>query len=152
MESEAEVGRFYINGHCGKELQTCLQEMGHTQLSTPVMMDNLPTEEIINRKVKQRNTRAMLMRYYWIQDRGKLIVLSISLVTHLVGLAIGVLASFGVQTAALSLKPVVPNGQVNSAGNNTGQHLVSGFQWATWVSLTWIGQISLLRKNALRTP
>eukprot|EP00957_Ditylum_brightwellii_P002202 169252-Ditylum_brightwellii.AAC.1 len=44
-------------------------EMGHPQLPTIVITDNSTAEGIVNDHVKQRRTRAMDMRFYWIRDR-----------------------------------------------------------------------------------
>eukprot|EP00957_Ditylum_brightwellii_P034319 2603156-Ditylum_brightwellii.AAC.1 len=48
-----------------------LQEMGHPQSPTIVITDNFTVEGIVSNHVKQRRTRAMDMRFYWIRGRVK---------------------------------------------------------------------------------
>jgi hypothetical protein len=43
--------------------------MGHKQPPTPVACDNSTAAGIMNRKVKQQRSKAMDMRFYWVQDR-----------------------------------------------------------------------------------
>ena len=40
------------------------------QTPTPIITDNAVAEGIINRIVKQQKSKAMDMRYYWLQDRA----------------------------------------------------------------------------------
>ena len=49
--SEAECGALYINACKAVKEHTILQEMGQTQPSTPMQMDNSTAEGIINAKV-----------------------------------------------------------------------------------------------------
>ena len=43
--------------------------MGHPQPPTPIQTDNTTLRGIITNTVKQRKTRAMDMRFYWLRDR-----------------------------------------------------------------------------------
>eukprot|EP00957_Ditylum_brightwellii_P140161 10680087-Ditylum_brightwellii.AAC.1 len=67
--AEAEIGALYSNARKGEELRLALTEMGHPQLPTPVLTDNSTTCGIINITVKQRRTRAIDMRFYWVRNR-----------------------------------------------------------------------------------
>jgi hypothetical protein len=46
-----------------------LEELGHEQPPTPMVTDNSAASGIANDSVKQRRSKAMDMRYYWIRDR-----------------------------------------------------------------------------------
>jgi hypothetical protein len=45
--------------------------MGHPQLATPIQTDNECAPGIVNNTVKQRRSKAIEMRFYWIKDRVK---------------------------------------------------------------------------------
>lgn len=67
--TEAEVGGVYHNARDGVPLRTALEEMGHPQPSTPIITDNTTAHGILNRTVKQQRSKAIDMRFYWVQDR-----------------------------------------------------------------------------------
>jgi hypothetical protein len=59
--------------HNAKEasaLRTVLMEMGHEQPPTPLVTDNVTAAGIANDTVKQKQSKAMDMRFYWLRDRG----------------------------------------------------------------------------------
>jgi hypothetical protein len=60
----------YINAQKAVEMRTIRQEMGHPQPPTPMQTDNSTAEGIINSKVQPKRTKAMEMRFHWLQDRG----------------------------------------------------------------------------------
>eukprot|EP00957_Ditylum_brightwellii_P130302 9939585-Ditylum_brightwellii.AAC.1 len=66
--TEAEVGALYTNARKGEELRTALEEMGHPQPPTPIVIDNTTANGIVNDTVKQRRLRAIDMRFYWLKD------------------------------------------------------------------------------------
>ena len=68
--TEAELGAMYINAKEAIPIRKTLQELGHPQPPTPIITDNAVAHGIINRTVKQQKSKAMDMRYYWIQDRS----------------------------------------------------------------------------------
>ena len=43
--------------------------MGHPQPKTPIQTDNLTAEGVINIKIQPKRTKAMDMRFHWLQDR-----------------------------------------------------------------------------------
>ena len=45
--------------------------MGHRKLETPLKADNYISNGISNSRVKQKRTKAMYVRFYWVQDRVK---------------------------------------------------------------------------------
>jgi hypothetical protein len=67
--TEAEVGAIFHNAQDGEMLRTTLEELGHPQPATPIQTDNAVAEGIINDKVKQRRSKAIDMRFYWVRDR-----------------------------------------------------------------------------------
>jgi hypothetical protein len=67
--AEAGVGATFYNCKAAVPLRTALEELGHAQPPTPVQVDNATAVGIANRTVKQVRSRAMDMRFYWIQDR-----------------------------------------------------------------------------------
>jgi hypothetical protein len=67
--AEAELGALFYNGKDGAALRTTLEEMGHPQTATPIQTDNACAAGIANDTVKQRRSKAIDMRFYWIKDR-----------------------------------------------------------------------------------
>jgi hypothetical protein len=48
-----------------------LEELGHKQPPTPMETDNTTATGYCNGTIKQKRTKAMDMRFYWIKDRVK---------------------------------------------------------------------------------
>ena len=69
---EAEFGGLFHNGQDGEYIRTLLDEMGHPQPRTMMVTDNLAANNIANDIGKQKRSRAIDMRFYWIKDRIKL--------------------------------------------------------------------------------
>jgi hypothetical protein len=67
--AEAEIGAAYLNGQDAVPLRTTLHELGHPQPATPMQVDNTTSEGFANSTMKQKRSKAMDMRWYWIQDR-----------------------------------------------------------------------------------
>jgi hypothetical protein len=67
--SEAECGALYVNCKTAVPVRVTLHELDHPQPATPVACDNSTATGIMNRKVKQQRSKAMDMRFYWVQDR-----------------------------------------------------------------------------------
>ena len=68
-DMEAELGRLFENYHKLTSMQTALAEMGHSQPPTPLATDDTEANSIINGTAKQKISRAINMRFYWIRDR-----------------------------------------------------------------------------------
>ena len=68
--TEAELGALFYNAKDGVMLRTTLAEMGHPQATTPIQTDNACAAGIVNNTVKQRRSKAIDMRFYWIKDRA----------------------------------------------------------------------------------
>jgi hypothetical protein len=69
--AEAEIGAVFINANEGAVLRTTLEELGHNQPPTPMETDNTTATGYINCTIKQKRTKAMDMRFYWIKDRAR---------------------------------------------------------------------------------
>ena len=71
------MGALFVNGQEVMILRTILEEMGHPQPPTPIRTDNSTAAGITNNTIRQRRSRSMDMRFYWVRDRvqqGQLIV------------------------------------------------------------------------------
>jgi hypothetical protein len=67
--TEAELGALFYNAKDAAWLRTTLIDMGHPQPPTPIQTDNVCAAGIANDTVKQRRSKAIDMRFYWIRDR-----------------------------------------------------------------------------------
>ena len=67
--AEAEVGALFHNCQEAVNIRNILQELGHSQPATPVQVDNATAVTIANKKCKQVRSKAIDMRFYWVQDR-----------------------------------------------------------------------------------
>jgi hypothetical protein len=68
--TEAEFGGVYTGGRHGAPMIPSLEEMGHKQPSTgtPFKTDNSCTHGILISKMRQKLTKALDMRFWWIMD------------------------------------------------------------------------------------
>jgi hypothetical protein len=66
---EAEVVSVFNNAKEAAPLRVRLEEMGHRQPPTPIQTDNSTAYGILSNKVNQKRSKAMEMRFYWVQDR-----------------------------------------------------------------------------------
>jgi hypothetical protein len=66
---EAELGALFYNAKDATTFRTTLIEMGHPQPATPIQTDNSCAAGIVNSTVKQRRSKAIDMRFYWVKDR-----------------------------------------------------------------------------------
>ena len=67
--AEAECGGLYMNAKAAVPERTTLIELGHPQPPTPLKTDNSTADGIMNKTVKQQRSKAIDMRFYWLQDR-----------------------------------------------------------------------------------
>jgi hypothetical protein len=67
--AESEVGACFHNAQSGAPLRVTLTELGHTQPLTPIRTDNSTAFGILNETIKQKRSKAMDMRYHWLNDR-----------------------------------------------------------------------------------
>jgi hypothetical protein len=66
--AEAELGALYLNAKEAVYIQQILTKMGHPQPKPPIQMNNLTAKGVINSKIQPKQTKAMDMRYHWLQD------------------------------------------------------------------------------------
>jgi hypothetical protein len=71
LAAEAEIGAVFINDKEGAVLCTTLEELWHPQPPTPMETDNNTATGYSNGTIKQKCTKSMDMRFYWITDRVK---------------------------------------------------------------------------------
>jgi hypothetical protein len=69
--AEAEIGAVFINAKEAAVLRTTLRELGHPHPPTPLETENTTATGYINGTIKQKRTKAIDMRFYWIKDRVK---------------------------------------------------------------------------------
>jgi hypothetical protein len=67
--AEAELGGLFHNGKEAVPERITLEELGHPQPATPMVTDNSTATGIANDSMKQKRSKAMDMRFYWIRDR-----------------------------------------------------------------------------------
>jgi hypothetical protein len=67
----AEIGAVFINAKEGAVLRKTLEDVVHPQPPTPMEMDNTTATGYINGTIKQKRSKAMDMRFYWIKYRVK---------------------------------------------------------------------------------
>jgi hypothetical protein len=67
--AEAELGALFHNCKEACPIRTTLEELGHPQPQTPVQTDNSTASGIANDTVKQKRSKAIDMRFYWVRDR-----------------------------------------------------------------------------------
>jgi hypothetical protein len=69
--AEAEFGGLFYNGQEACPIRQALLDMGHPQPATPMKSNNSTAYGIANDTVKQRKSKAMDIRFYWIRCRLK---------------------------------------------------------------------------------
>jgi len=69
--AEAELGALFLNAQAICPIRVALEELGHPQPPTPLQTDNNTASGIVNDTVKQRRSKAIDMRFYWIRDRSR---------------------------------------------------------------------------------
>ena len=64
--AETETAGCFVNGQEACPIRVALEEMGWPQPPTQITTDNSCAEGIINETVKQKRSKAIDMRFYWI--------------------------------------------------------------------------------------
>jgi hypothetical protein len=67
--AESEVGACFHNAQSGAPLRVTLTELGHIQPPTPLRTKKSTAFGILNETIKQKQSKAMDMRYHWLTDR-----------------------------------------------------------------------------------
>lgn len=76
--AEAELAGVFYNAKETIAIRTMLEEMGHKQPPTPIITDNSTAAGIANDTVKQKQSKAMDMRFYWSRDKVKQGVITVT--------------------------------------------------------------------------
>ena len=66
--AEAEIGAAYINGQEAVMIRPLLLKLCHPQPATPIKVDNSTADGFANDTIKQKRSKAIDMRFYWIHD------------------------------------------------------------------------------------
>ena len=66
---ESGIGDLYVIAREAVYIRIILNEMGHKYPRTPVQTDNSTAEGVIKNKMKPKLTKAMHMRFQWLQYR-----------------------------------------------------------------------------------
>ena len=69
QRAEAEFGGLFLNAKEACSIRVTLEELGHKQPPTPIVTDNDTATGIATDTVKQKRSKEMDMRFYWIRDR-----------------------------------------------------------------------------------
>jgi hypothetical protein len=67
--AKAEVAGIYMNAQLAVDYRNCLIEMGRPQPPTPIRTDNTTARGIITGTIKQKRSKAVNIRFYWLNDR-----------------------------------------------------------------------------------
>jgi hypothetical protein len=66
---EAEYGAMYINATTAEGIRNTLADLDYPQAATAITSDNSVAVSVANKTVKQRRSKAIDMKFHWIQDR-----------------------------------------------------------------------------------
>ena len=66
--AEAKIGDAYINGQEAVPIRTLILELGNPQPETPMQVDNSTADGFANNTIKQKRSKAIGVRFYWIRD------------------------------------------------------------------------------------
>ena len=72
-----EIGATYINGQESVPIRTLLRELGHPQPATHMQVNNSTTVGFATDTIKQKRSKAIDIRFYWIREhtsRGQLLI------------------------------------------------------------------------------
>ena len=67
-DTEIEIGAAHINGQEAVPIHTLLLGLGHPQPATPIQVDNSTADSFANDTIKEKQTKAIDMCFYWIHD------------------------------------------------------------------------------------
>jgi hypothetical protein len=67
--AEAELAALFHNGQDAYPLRVALEEMNHPQPPTPMQTDNSTAAGLANDTIKQKRSKAMNMRWFWVRDK-----------------------------------------------------------------------------------
>ena len=70
-DAKAKIGAAYINGQEAVPIRTLLLKLklGHPHPATPIQVKNSTADGFANNTIKQKQSKATSMHFYWIRDR-----------------------------------------------------------------------------------
>ena len=68
--AEAEIAATFDNAKEAIPLRHTLKFLGHDQPPTPIQVDNTTAVNFSHRTLKQKRSKSIDMRFYWLQDRS----------------------------------------------------------------------------------
>ena len=69
--AETEIAATFDNAKEALPLRQTLKFLGHPQPPTPIQVDNTTAVGFANESIKQKRSKAIDMRFYWLQDRSR---------------------------------------------------------------------------------
>ena len=66
--AESEIGATFLHAKDALPIRTTLKEIGHPQPPNPTQVDNITEVGFANNIIKQKQSKAIVMRFYWIRD------------------------------------------------------------------------------------
>ena len=84
--AEAELASLFMNAQHGAQLRAILNDLGYPQPPTVILCDNSCAVGIAQNSIQQKHSKAIDMRFYWVQDRvaqGQFVVIWRAGVTNL---------------------------------------------------------------------
>jgi len=69
--AKAKLGALFLNAQTACPLCITLEELDHLQPMMPLQTDNSTACGIINDTVKQKQSKAIKMQFYWIRDQSR---------------------------------------------------------------------------------
>ena len=69
--TEAELAALFMNAQEAVGIRNCLEAMGFPQPATPMKTDNSTANGILNNTMKQKRSKAIDVRFYWLRDRAE---------------------------------------------------------------------------------
>ena len=70
--SESEIGDIFINAKIDIPIRNTLKEMGYQKPPSPIQTDNDTSSGFVKSTIKQKHTKTISMRFYWLQDQQEL--------------------------------------------------------------------------------
>ena len=67
--AEVKIASAYINCQDAIPIRNTIIELNHPQPSTPIQVDNTTAVGFINKEIKQKRTKSIDIRFYWLQER-----------------------------------------------------------------------------------
>ena len=67
---EPEIGSVFHSAQDAIPLRNALEDLGHPQPPTPIQTDNSTAAGFLNDNIKQKRTKTIDMRFYWVKDRN----------------------------------------------------------------------------------